>query len=122
MSTAVYVALVVLGGFCNGLLGAGGGIVIIYAISYLASTSSIDVDRKDIFANALAVMIPLCMVSAIIYVFNGAFSEAVPWKLLIPAILGGITGALLLEKVKSKVLMIIFAAIMIYSGISMLMR
>ena len=62
-----YSVLLVLGGilsgFVNGLLGAGGGIIIVFILSKLLKES----DSRDVFANAICVMLPLSALSCLIY-------------------------------------------------------
>jgi len=119
---ALFALIATLGGFVNGLLGAGGGILMIFAISFITKHNVVDKDKKDVFANSLASMIPICFISSFIYFKNGAFEGVSVAQYLVPALIGGIIGALALDKLKFKYLNIIFAAIVIYSGFSMLLR
>ena len=47
----------VLAGFFNGLLGAGGGIAVVLALSFALGRD--EETRRSIYANALCVMLPL---------------------------------------------------------------
>lgn len=122
ISIILFIVAAIASGFINGLLGAGGGILMIYAISFILKRRDADVNRKDIFANSLATMIPICIVSACMYNRSGAFENISVKEYVVPALAGGLIGALALDKLRLKYLNIIFAAIVIYSGISMLFR
>ncbi len=107
-----------LAGFVNGLLGAGGGIIIVFVLSKLLKEG----DSRDVFANALCVMLPLSVVSCAIYVSNGAVSFEGFSFFIIPAILGGLIGGFLLCKINTFFLKKLFAALVAISGILLLFR
>lgn len=114
-------AVGLLSGAINGLLGAGGGIVITYFLSYLFKGENID--KNSIFANALITMIPISLLSFAIYLARGYVK--LEWDLFyltLPALIGGALGALLLKKINFKLTKLIFCAVVIWSGVSMLMR
>lgn len=109
-----------LAGISNGLMGAGGGIIIVYGMNYALGESLSD--KKDIFANALCVMLPISAVSCICYAIRGDLPINGIGLYSIPAILGGIVGGILLGKIKTDALKKLFAAIVIYSGILLVIR
>ena len=116
------VSRLVTGGFIagvvNGIFGNGGGVVIVFLFSSMAPV--LFEDRREIFANVTAAVLPIALTSALIY------SSVVPPKLsdviavAAASLAGGIVGALLLGKIKAGALKIIFALIMIISGIIMI--
>ena len=107
-------------GVANGLLGAGGGILIVFGLSPLLTHDA--EGKRDVFANALAVMFPISIVSMIGYASAGRFSLDGFSVFLIPCILGGLLGAFLLDRVKIPLLQKIFALLVIWSGIYMIVR
>jgi uncharacterized membrane protein YfcA len=109
-----------LSGIANGLLGAGGGIIIVYALNY--SLGGQISDRRDVFANALCVMLPISVVSCIFYAASGNLPLSGIGLYSLPAILGGILGALLLSKIKLDALKRLFAALVIYSGVMLIIK
>lgn len=109
----------VLGGFVNGLLGAGGGIVIVFLISSLTHGA---LDGKDVFANALAVMLPVSIVSLISYSLSGNVGTADTVIFAFPALLGGLLGAFLLERIRTSFLKKLFTAIVLWSGFYMIVK
>ena len=108
-------------GIVNGLLGAGSGVLIVFAL-HLALGGAIT-DTRDIFANATAIILPISLFSAISYMLSGSLPPATQLgRYLIPGILGGICGAWLLGKLPETVIRRIFGSVVLISGLIMLMR
>ena len=110
----------VISGFCNALIGAGGGIVLSYALSKLAHEDF--PDKRDVYINSQAAMIPGCMLSCLIYASRGSLDATGFSIFAIPAAIGGIIGGLLQSKIKSVWIAKLFALLVIWSGIRMLLR
>ena len=105
-------------GFLCGMLGAGGGIVVVYALSRLFEGEK-DA-QKLVFSNSVAVLVPLAVISSASY-FKGGHIDVRSLMPLIPAsVAGGILGGFLLGKVSGNFLRAIFAVIIILSGFLML--
>ena len=118
-NVSVILGIGFLSGIINGLLGAGGGILITYFLSYLLKDQ--ETEKNDIFAHALLTMLPISAVSFVIYIIQGYVSlEASLAYLIIPAILGGVCGAYLLKKINFRIVKLLFTALVIYSGFTML--
>ena len=83
----------VLAGIVNGLLGAGGGIIVVYALGIVLGDELCDV--RDVFSNALCVMLPISAVSCVGYALMGELSTDGIGVFIIPAIIGGAAGGLL---------------------------
>ena len=109
-----------LAGITNGLLGAGGGIIVVYALN-AAFQDELN-DKRDVFANALCVMLPISAVSCLGYALSGELRTEGLGIFIIPAILGGLCGGFLLGKIKASSLQKLFAAIVIYSGITLMIK
>lgn len=102
-------------GVVNGLLGAGGGMLAVPALKKLG------LDQKDAHRNAVAVILPLTVFSAVLYLMDGrvVVSDAL---IYIPGgLAGAILGTFLLKKISAKWLGIIFSGFMIYSGVRLLL-
>lgn len=106
-------------GFANGLLGAGGGIIIIYLLSALLRERA---SGRDIFANSLCVMFPLSIVSCAVYFSRGGIDLSSIGVLLLPAILGGILGGFALSRVNTSLLKRIFSLLVIVSGVILALK
>ncbi len=108
-------------GFINGLLGAGGGILLVYAFAAL-NPDKTESGVRDNFSATIASILPISLFSAFLYAKDGRMDAGAVTPLILPALLGGFGGALLLGRIPTGVLKKIFAILVIYSGISMVLR
>lgn len=108
-------------GIVNGLLGAGGGVVIVFALAAYAKGKS-EVSVKDNFATTVASVLPISLVSAASYAssLNADFSGS--WRYLVPAVVGGVSGAFIIDRINAKTIKFVFAVLTIIAGINMIMR
>ena len=109
-----------LAGLANGLLGAGGGILAVFG---LLREHPKELSPKDAYASALTVMLPLSLLSFLRYLQAGSLSDTpslTPY--LLPALAGGAAGALLLGRLGNRSLRRLFGALVIWSGILMIIR
>lgn len=110
-----------LAGFCNSLLGAGGGILLSLTMGGLLDTKEGEsLDRRDILTTSQAAMIPGCALSCLIYAQNGSLDTTSFSLFAIPAVIGGAVGAILLSRINSRWITRIFSALVIWSGMRML--
>lgn len=107
-------------GAVNGMLGAGGGIIIIYSLARLLGENI--PDRRDIYANALCVMLPISVVSSIIYAVRGSMRIDGFGAYVLPAVIGGVIGGYLLGKLNADFLKKLFAALVVYSGVMLIIK
>lgn len=106
-------------GLINGLLGAGGGVILVFV---LAAALGREADGRDIYATALAVTLPVTLFSVWRYAEAGALDLTGFARFLLPAVIGGAVGGWLLDRINVKLTKRIFAGIVIVSGLSMLIR
>ncbi len=109
-----------LSGFCNAVIGAGGGILLSLAILKFARDEI--PDRRDVYVNSQAAMIPGCALSCLIYSVNGSLNTVGFSVYAIPAAIGGVLGSLLLAKIKSIWISRLFAFLVIWSGVRMILK
>ena len=102
-------------GFVNGFFGGGGGMISVPLLERV-----LKIDNKKSHATAMAVILPLSIVSAIIYGLNTSIDWINLSFVTIGVTAGGIIGAFLLNKLNNKVIRIIFIIIMLSAGIRML--
>ena len=77
-------------------------------------------EEKIAHATAILLILPLTIVSGIFYAVFGNFDIKAGIPTGVGVVLGGVIGALLLSKLKSKTLGIIFSVIMLVAGVKML--
>lgn len=114
-SVWLYVALGAAAGFCNGLFGGGGGMIIVPMLVYLMKK-----EPRRAHATAIFLILPMSIVSGLFYASFKAFEIKIGVPCLIGVVIGGAAGALLLSKISSKWIMIIFALVMAAAGVKML--
>ncbi len=112
----ILVILGALSGFINGFLGGGGGVLVVSMLLTILT-----LPQKNAQATALLVILPLTVVSAVVYLCKGVVQwQPTLWATL-GVVAGGVVGALLLSKLKSDVVKIIFAVVLILGGLKLLL-
>lgn len=109
-----------LAGFVNGLLGAGGGIIVVFALNRLMAKEL--GGKNAVFAHALCVMLPLSLLSCGLYVGFGSVSLSGFEKFVLPAVAGGLLGGFLLGKLNTGLMKRAFAFLVMLSGVLMIVR
>ena len=113
-------------GFLNGLIGTGGGIILYFTLRFLnnragGGIAQNDEQMKDIMVMIVACVIAMSTVSALVYMLKGTLVYNKLPVYLPAALIGGVAGAFLLEKLKFKFIRKIFAALIIYAGVRMIL-
>lgn len=103
-------------GLVNGVFGAGGGMI---AVPVLKKQG---LDQKLAHANAVAVILPITIISAVLYLVKGNVTLRDSWAFIPTGLIGSVIATLALQKFSNKVLQKTFAAFMIYAGVRLLMR
>ncbi len=98
-------------GFVSGFFGGGGGMLCVPLLQFGG------LDAKRAHASALLVILPICIISAAIYIKNGYFDGTAVLCACIGVVLGGIIGATALDKLNGTAISVIFALLMIAIGI-----
>ena len=108
----------VLAGVANGFFGAGGGTIL-----YPVLTRWAKIEDKRALATSVSVMLPLCAVSAVVYVVKGPpglIVSAVPY--LVGGFFGGLIGGRIFKKLPAGFLRKAFGLLLIYGGIRSFLR
>lgn len=100
-------------GMVSGFFGGGGGMLAVPLLSLSG------LDEKKAHATALLVILPICIISASIYIASGFFEGRTVLCACIGVVLGGIVGAALLNKLNPTAIGIIFALMMIAIGVKL---
>ena len=111
----------ILSGIVNGLLGTGGGILTVLFLSKIYAKES-SYSTKDIFAITLCSSVIMSLASLLFYLSSGCFSISDSALYMLAAVPGGVLGAILLDKLSSKTMKLIFALLVVWAGISMMIK
>ena len=112
--------IAVIGGFLMGLansvFGAGGGII---AVPLLEKSG---LSKREAHANAVAVILPVSVLSAVLYLIKGTvrLSDASPY--ILTGIAGAVLGTVILKKISPLLLKRIFGIFIIYAGVRLLTK
>ena len=77
--------------------------------------------EKKAHATAIAVILPLCLVSAAVYAAGGNFDYEVLAPTVLGVLAGGVAGAAALKKLAVPVLNFLFYGLMLFAGIKMML-
>ena len=102
-------------GAINGLFGAGGGMLAVPCLTHVWG-----LDEKSAHATAIAVILPLCLASSVVYALKGNYEPSVILPTVIGVTIGGIVGALLLKKMSANAVSFLFYALMTFAGFKMI--
>ena len=101
-------------GFLNGFFGGGGGMLVVPLLKNRCS-----MDEKCAHASAVAVVLPITIVSAIINSLNYGADVDTLVPVTVGSVVGGVIGALLLKKLNNGAIKIAFSIAMIAAGVRM---
>jgi len=103
-------------GIFNGLFGSGGGVVAVISLRRF-----LGIETHKSHATALAVMLPLTIISAAIYLFMYETDYMTAVWVTAGGVGGGLVGARLLRKLSAKWLHKIFGGVMVFAAVRMLL-
>ena len=98
-------------GLVNGLFGGGGGMVLLPMLSHKG-----ELPPKKLYPTCIAVICPVCVLSAAVYFLRGGrfLADALPY--LAGGLLGGLAGGKLYGKVPPQLLRWLFTGFLFYAG------
>ena len=107
------IPLFFLAGMLNGLAGAGGGMVTALGLPFYFKKER---SRNAFAYTALAVLL-FSTVSLFAYSLRGDLSVAAAAENILPALVGGAIGGVLLTHIRPVLLKLFFALLLLYSGV-----
>ena len=116
MKKTVSSILGVLIGIVNILVGSCGGIVAVESLKYNGS------DQTKSHATAIAIILPLTVISAALYLLRGNVRLRDSYVYILPGLIGSLLGGYLLPRIPKKALSKVFSAFIIYAGVRMLFK
>ena len=78
-------------------------------------------EGRSAFATCVAVILPMCCVSAAVYLWQVRPEWGTLWPYLAGGAVGGILGGMTFEKVPVRILKIIFGLFLLYGGVRYLL-
>ena len=98
-------------GLVNGLFGGGGGMILVPLLA-----GKCGLGRKKAFATSVAVILPLCMLSAAVYLLRGKIDLYTALPYMAGGLAGGLIGGKLFKKTPMVWLRRIFALLILYGA------
>lgn len=98
-------------GLANGLFGGGGGSVLVPLLTRFCG-----LDQRKAFATSVAIILPLCTLSAVIYFVRGQLNWEAAWPYLTGGAVGGWLGGKLFRGIRVDWLRRVFGLLLIYGG------
>lgn len=105
-----------LAGLVNGFFGGGGGMVLVPMLTRRCGLS-----QRQAFATSVAVILPLCVLSAAIYWLRGGLDLGAALPYLAGGLVGGLAGGRVFKRLKMVWLRRLFALLLLYGGVRALL-
>lgn len=102
-------------GIINGLLGGGGGMLCVPALTKIGG-----LDTKKAHATAVYVMLPISIISSIVYAISTKANFGMLSLVTVGSLIGGLIGTKFLKNFESIIIEYIFVAVILLAGIRML--
>ena len=102
-------------GFVNGFWGGGGGMICVPTLSMI-----LGLEEKESHATTILIMLPLSIASFVVYLISGSLDFKMAFIITSGFVVGGVVGAIILNKINNVVLQIVFAFIIIFGGVKLL--
>ena len=103
-------------GLANGFFGGGGGMILVPLF-----TRRCGLTQRQAFATSVAVILPLCALSSIIYLFRGALELTAALPYLAGGLAGGFLGGRVFKRLNMTWLRRAFALLILYGGVRSLL-
>lgn len=102
-------------GLVNGFFGGGGGMVLVPLL-----TRRCGLEQRQAFATSVAIILPLCVLSSVIYFLRGGLDLTAAFPYLVGGLVGGFLGGRLFKRLNMDWLRRFFALLILYGGVKSL--
>jgi uncharacterized protein len=102
-------------GTVNGLFGSGGGTIAVMSMVMLLKA-----DEHKAHATAISVILPITIVSSLLYISKSHVDLGITWKASVGGIIGGYIGARLLHICPENILKKVFGVLIIAAAVRLL--
>ena len=103
-------------GFINGLFGAGGGMIVVFALAFF-----LNLKQHKAHATSISIILPLTLASLTIYFLNGHVDFELSSKVIPGGLVGSFIGARFLNICPEHILSKVFGAFIIFAAIRMIL-
>jgi uncharacterized membrane protein YfcA len=103
-------------GAANGLFGGGGGMLLVPLLVRRCGLT-----QRQAFATSVAVILPLCVLSSVLYFLRGSLELTAALPYLVGGLVGGWVGGKVFRKVNMTWLRRLFALLILYGGVRALL-
>ncbi len=103
-------------GIVNGFFGGGGGMILVPLLVRRCGLS-----QRQAFATSVAIILPLCVLSSILYFFRGGLDLMTALPYLLGGLIGGWVGGKVFQKTSMVWLRRMFALLILYGGVKALL-
>lgn len=101
-----------LAGAANGLFGSGGGLFLVPLF-----TKWLRLEQRKAFATSVAVILPLSLTSAVVYLLGGSLDLGMAWPYLLGGAVGGVIAGRVFGKIPVVWLRRAFGLLILYGGV-----
>lgn len=102
-------------GLANGFFGGGGGMILVPLL-----VSKCDLDQRRAFATSVAIILPLCILSSVIYLLRGNLDLYTALPYLAGGLVGGFVSGKVFKNLNMNWLKKVFALFILYGGVKSL--
>ena len=110
-----FIGIGFLSGMINGFFGAGGGLLLVPMITFVAKD-----DTKKAHATTLACVMFMCLASSVIYFIKRQLDYRLILVCAIGSLIGALIGTKLLKKLKNNVIDLVFSMVLVVAGVCMI--
>ena len=103
-------------GAINGMFGAGGGMLAVPLLK------KIGFEQKQAHANAVAIILPITVISAALYLLKGTVNISDSIAYIPTGLIGSYIGTLIIKRISPLWLKRIFGGFMVYAGVRLLLK
>ena len=104
-------------GLISGFFGGGGGMVLIPLLTHYCK-----LDEKKSFASSLCIILPITVVSIVVYAINGTLKTNHLLPFLIGGIVGGIISGATFKKLSAGTLQKLLGAMILWGGARLILQ
>ncbi len=104
-------------GALNGFFGAGGGMLLVPLL-----IRWVRLEERKAFATSVFIILPLCVVSAVVYLLKFRIDIMLTLPYLIGGLMGGFIGGCCFKNIPTALLHRAFGLLLIYGGVRILLQ